>query len=174
MNPKFTSMNHFSVGLKYEMSFYLVMEKRALVLALALTLPLALYGIPYAYAATVSSSYVVSSGQNEAFVHCKTGDYATGGGFSTDTPGAIVLSRAAFFDGTSYSFITNGQPNAWGAVVGLGSEHEVQVVCQTPVTVAGIGVPEFGSLYVAIALGAVVYFMLARHFTKRPAISVQA
>jgi len=37
------------------------MERRALVLALALTLPLALYGVPYAYAATTQSTYIVTS-----------------------------------------------------------------------------------------------------------------
>jgi hypothetical protein len=37
------------------------MEKRALILALALTIPLALYGIPYAYASVTSSDYVIQS-----------------------------------------------------------------------------------------------------------------
>ena len=48
------------------------------------------------------------------------------------------------------------------------------MVCQTPVTVAGVGVPEFGSLYAAIALGAVAYFMLSRRLTRRPTLSAQA
>jgi hypothetical protein len=47
-------------------------------------------------------------------------------------------------------------------------------ICQTPITVAGIGVPEFGSFYVAIALGAVVYFMLSRRLARSPTISPQA
>jgi len=42
-----------------------------------------------------------------------------------------------------------------------------------PITVAGIGVPEFGSLYIAIALGAVLYFLLARRYSGRPTISAQ-
>jgi hypothetical protein len=43
-------------------------------------------------------------------------------------------------------------------------------VCQTPITVAGIGVPEFGSLYMAIALGAVAYFLMARRLARSPAV----
>jgi hypothetical protein len=46
-----------------------------------------------------------------------------------------------------------------------------EVICQTPLTVAGIGVPEFGSLYVAIALGAVVYFVMSRRLARRPTMS---
>jgi hypothetical protein len=45
----------------------------------------------------------------------------------------------------------------------------MRAVCQTPVTVAGVSVPEFGSLYVAIALGAVLYFLLARRFAPTKA-----
>jgi hypothetical protein len=34
-----------------------------------------------------------------------------------------------------------------------------------------VGVPEFGSLYVAIALGALVYFMLSKRYARRPLVS---
>jgi hypothetical protein len=49
----------------------------------------------------------------------------------------------------------------------------VYVVCQTPITVAGIGVPQFGSLYIAIALGAVVYFLLVRRYASPKTARVQ-
>jgi len=49
-----------------------------------------------------------------------------------------------------------------------------QVICQTPINVAGIGVPQFGSLYVAIALGAVLYFLLSKRFAGRPSLSAKA
>jgi hypothetical protein len=165
------------------------LEKRALVLALALTLPLATYGIPYAYASTVSSSYVVTvtntvatGTQIDASVHCNSGAYATGGGVDPKE-GSAVVSRGypLFFDGTFYHLVgTNDEPNAWhGEVVSVAGLQEafgiqVYVVCQTPITVAGIGVPQFGSLYVAIALGAVLYFMLSRHFTRRLTIPTRA
>jgi hypothetical protein len=56
-----------------------------------------------------------------------------------------------------------------------GSEiNDVWAICMTPVTVAGIGVPEFGSLYAAIALGAVVYFMLSRYSSRKPSLPVPA
>jgi hypothetical protein len=50
----------------------------------------------------------------------------------------------------------------------------LEIICQTPVTVAGIGVPQFGSLYVAIALGAVAYFLMSRRFARTPTISPKA
>jgi hypothetical protein len=56
-------------------------------------------------------------------------------------------------------------------VAASGVSVDVWVVCQTPITVAGIGVPEFGSLYVAIALGAVVYFVMSRRLARRPTMS---
>ena len=78
------------------------------------------------------------------------------------------------------NLLSTGQtPDGWefeaGSIaVGSPTFGDVWVVCQTPVTVGGVSVPQFGSLYVAIALGAVVYFMLSRHFTRRPAVSAQA
>jgi hypothetical protein len=74
--------------------------------------------------------------------------------------------------------LTGANPNGW--VIGLFnpdlgfSFNGVQIVCQTPITVAGVSVPEFGSLYVAIALGAVVYFILSRRITTKPTLSAQA
>jgi hypothetical protein len=151
------------------------MERRALVLALALTLPLTLYGIPYAYASMTSSSYTMTATiplGTTADVHCNAGDYATGGGGDGGS-GIIFLSEARVYDfGTNtYSGSSNGQtPNGWEIRSTVSSSPNVQVVCQTPITVAGVTVPQFGSLYVAIALGAVAYFMLSRRFTRRSTI----
>jgi hypothetical protein len=153
------------------------MERRALVLTLALTLPLTLYGIPYAYAATTSSTYILHTfGTTSANVHCNSGDYATGGGAS-GTSGvlgsAIFASAPQLWNGVTYIGITTGQPNAWVGVAASGVSVDVWVVCQTPITVAGIGVPEFGSLYAAIALGAVLYFMMARRYARRSPVLAQ-
>jgi hypothetical protein len=150
------------------------MERRALVLALALTLPLALYGIPYAYASATSSSYLVLNiGNGAVYVHCNTGDYATGGGaLAVDSANWIGESYPVFWTGSNYVGISTGQPNAWTASAHNPASDFVNVfvICQTPIVVAGIGVPEFGSLYVAIALGAVLYFLMARRFAGRPTI----
>jgi hypothetical protein len=152
------------------------MEKRAVILALALTLPLALYGIPYAYAATSSSSYVVKADSfplTNAHVHCNAGDYATGGGGRTRAGSTLTTyTEPETWNGVSYVPTVSGTPNAWGAEAN--DILTVFVVCQTPITVAGIGVPEFGSLYVAIALGVIVYFFLSRQFARRPTISAGA
>jgi hypothetical protein len=156
------------------------MERRALVLALALTVPLALYAVPYTYAAVTSSSYIVylTTGTNFLVVHCHSGDYATGGGGESFSPGHLSTSSPYSYDfvTNSYSPITSGTPNAWWVdSVGEGATGVAAwVICQTPITIGGIGVPQFGSLYVAIALGAVVYFMMARRFARRPTISAGA
>jgi hypothetical protein len=155
------------------------MEKRAVLLALAVMLPLALYGIPYAYAATMSSSYSVDSSLTAvgagatgiAIASCiNPGDYATGGGYFFD----IGLVVAASYPSGPH---TGPNPTGWEAIAYNPTPNALgllaYVVCQTPVTVAGIGVPEFGSLYIAIALGAVVYFMLSRHFKRSPTVSAQ-
>jgi hypothetical protein len=157
------------------------MERRALLLALALTLPLILYGIPYAYAATISSSYVVNAAELFVPAHsgasstafCHAGDYATGGGFLNVGPIGVVLVTESAPPQVA------GQPSAWR--VNYYNQDPVNqfevgsafAICQTPITVAGIGVPEFGSLYVAIALGAVLYFLLSKRFTRSPTIPRQ-
>jgi hypothetical protein len=150
------------------------MERRALVVALALALPLMLYGVPYAYAVTTSSSYQVktdasipANSYGEVVATCNTGDYATGGGFVSLNPYHVII----------YQSIPQGgpPPNSWDVQVinefALSSNVDAYVVCQTPITVAGIGVPQFGSFYIAIALGAVVYFMLSRRYARRPGVS---
>lgn len=159
------------------------MEKQAAVLALALTLPLVLYGIPYAYATVNSATYIVGNfftvpASSTATLYdavCNSGDYATGGGVNTAVGNGnekLLGSIATKADNPISS-----PPDRWTGIVsnpaGISDEVFVSVVCQTPITVAGIGVPEFGSFYVAIALGAVVYFMASRRFTRRPLISAQ-
>src|SRR5712692_1161671 len=157
-------------------------ERRALVAALALTLPLALYGIPYAYAAS-SSSYVNTNEVSGLFegiglaAHCNTGDYATGGGEvpgpDNTVPTYVERNLPQFFDGSNYNSVSSGQqPNAWAAAIFNFSpsnaflDVEVFVVCQHPIAVAGLSVPEFGQLYIAIALSAVVYFVLSRQYAN--------
>ena len=142
---------------------------RPLALTLILTLPLGLYFVPYAYAAVTTTSYMVFAGNttgNVVDVHCNAGDYATGGGSFAALN--LVNSNPEIYDfGTgTYSFATSGTPNAWHVAAG-DTNVAAWVVCQTPITVAGIGVPEFGSLYVAIALGALLYFVLSRRFAGK-------
>jgi hypothetical protein len=143
------------------------MEKHALVVAFALTLPLALYGIPFAYAATNTSTYQVDSpvvkiipGETiGATAPCNPGDVATGGGFND-------LGAIGLYFGVSTGVDTNTNPTAWEVIaIDQTSSADTFIsyaICQTPVTVAGVTVPEFGQLYLAIALGALVYFIVAR------------
>jgi hypothetical protein len=141
------------------------MDRREKILVLALAIPLLLYCVPYAYATTVSSSYVVSngvgvSGDGNGYVSatCNPGDYATGGGFYlTD----FYLTPTVFVDQP----YTTTPPTGWTAAAynpnSFTVSLNVYVVCQTPITVAGITVPEFGSLYAAIAIAAIAYFGLS-------------
>ena len=154
------------------------MEKRSLAIALALTLPLVFYGIPYAYASTMTSTYVVDGptvvlgggDQSAAYATCNTGDYVTGGGYSGGVTANIVISNSEPVGSTN--------PTEWGIYVfNTGSSTifvHVVATCQTPVTVAGISVPQFGSLYIAIALGAAVYFVLSRRSVRSSRTTVAA
>jgi hypothetical protein len=164
------------------------MERRALILALALTLPLAAYGIPYVYAGSVVTTYTVDGPEVTAnpgqraftYADCRSGDVATGGGHFNIVDNIysnpiVLFSGPEVFDGVSHSFAHTGQTaSSWRVDERglssdvLGIEFGAFVECMTPVTVAGIGVPQFSSLYVAIALGALVYFTLARRYSKRP------
>jgi len=146
-----------------------LVERRALVLALALAVPLMLYGIPYVYASTTSSSYEVNTSASipansygDVVAPCNTGDYATGGGFVNGNPYHMIIIQSIPQGGPP--------PDGWDVQVinqfSLSSDAHAYVVCQTPIVVAGINVPEFGSLYVAIAIGAVVYFLFSRRFVS--------
>jgi hypothetical protein len=106
---------------------------------------------------------------------CHSGDVATGGGYTTP----YYSAGAQVFVDSTWPNTFAGATNSWSieefnpgdATIG---QVYVMVVCQTPVTVAGIGVPQFSSLYAAIALGAVAYFIMARRFAGRPTISAGA
>jgi hypothetical protein len=167
------------------------MERRAFVLALALTLPLVLYGIPYAYASQTTSTIVRGGdskpveccGHTNAFAvpACSPGEVATGGGYDVAfVTGAdkvtAQVSRPAI--GTHDIANPGDTPTGWFVrFLNTGIDQpnvSVYVICQIPTTVAGIGVPQFGSLYVAIVLGAVAYFMLSRRFTGRRTITTRA
>ena len=151
------------------------MERTGKILILALAVPLMFYAVPYAYASVTTSSYMMFAGNtlgNIADVHCNAGDYATGGG--SFSAGALVNSNPEIYNfGTgTYSPATSGTPNAWH-VAAADTNVAAWVICQTPVTVAGITVPQFGSLYTAIALAAVLYFALTTLRQRRtPTISV--
>jgi hypothetical protein len=172
---KFISMKQGFAWCIWKTTSIPVVEKRAGILALALTFPLLLYGVPYAYATTMSSSYELNSTFGapantqgfEAWVTCDSGDYVTGGGFSISFTTLTVWK--------SYSGSPAHPPDTWNVAVNNPSAQSqnfiVWAMCQKPITVAGIGVPEFGSLYVAIALGAVLYFLLSKRFTRSPTVS---
>jgi hypothetical protein len=103
---------------------------------------------------TASLSYAVTSTYTAAAnsiapgsASCSASDYATGGGFALSVTDEVVIF--------STSNILNG-PNPTGWIVSVANHDSlfantfsVTVICQTPITVAGIGAPEFGSLYVA-------------------------
>jgi hypothetical protein len=154
------------------------MKRHALILALVLAVPLALYGVPYAYANTASSSYVMSSSTSQ-MVHCNSGDYATGGG-GIVASGSLRASEPV--KGTSVpTSPADGAPDGWYIDIDIAhsltgpsaTSFIVFVVCQTPITVAGVTAPEFGQLYVAIALGALVYFLMAKRYSGTKPISVR-
>jgi len=159
------------------------MERRALVLALALALPLVLYGIPYAYAIAASSTYVATqttvvppSGASDV-VKCNPGDYTTGvGGYDQMGNGLLVVTNITPVGPPYWTNIYSGSPAGYEYSIlshGSGAPYEVKfyAICQTPIPLpAGIGAPEFGSLYAAIAIGAVAYFLMAKRFAKSPTV----
>jgi len=158
------------------------MERRALVLALALTLPLALYGVPYAYATTVAqttymviTNYVIAPFDVASHKIQCTSASDSALHYGSGAPGPAPLNRAWALNTVGDAAVTGENPNGWfielRSTVNADLFTNAYIICQSPITVAGIGVPEFGSLYVAIALGAVVYFMLSKRFNRRPTIS---
>jgi hypothetical protein len=155
-------------------------ETRALVLALALTLPLALYAIPFAYAVGTQSTYVVktspdlSTGLGSAQAKCSSALDSTEHYGYTNQNIVTLLSVFPVNSGGS-EVVTGDNPNGWRLIFSSapGAVTEVYIICQSPITVAGVGVPEFGSLYAAIALGAVAYFMLSRRFGRKTVTPLQ-
>jgi hypothetical protein len=156
------------------------MQSRDIVLVVALTLPLALYGIPYAYATTVGSTYTKYAVGDATAANpnitvkaaCNSGDYATGGaGIATDPHVVVQSYPTAGGTGASLGQTPDGWAASFADPVGVLYEATIYVVCQTPITVGGVGVPEFGSFYAAIALGAMVYFLISRHSNRGPEMS---
>ncbi len=141
-----------------------------------LLVPLALFFVPYAYASVTYSDYVVTGSRaiGESIfladkLTCNGGDFAVSGGYKLDfvSDVAAVPAVASSYPTVGGVPATQGQtPDGWAFDLenptSLTTTFSLWVVCQTPITVAGIGVPEFGQLYVAIALGAVAYFLIAR------------
>jgi hypothetical protein len=134
------------------------MEKRAIVLALALMLPLALYGVPYVYASVSTSDHVVHStltvsglGNNDVNIACPAGDYAVSGGykphfFQIGTISGVGSDVKAFPEivSTFPTLVgaptsTGETPDGWkfeaGNADSTADTADVWVVCQTPITV---------------------------------------
>lgn len=150
-------------------------ERNEKIVLLALTVPLVLFSGTYTYAATMSSSYVVvtpgtvppgsTTSPSSLIVqaNCNGVDYATGGGWNSgNDPPTHPISMPT--KGGAVIFTTGVTPNGWQVAFentnGISYGVSVYAVCQTPITAAGLTVPEFGSLYVAIALAALLYFGL--------------
>jgi hypothetical protein len=147
-----------------------------MILAGLLLIPLALFFVPYAYASATSSDYVVTGSKTigESIfladnLACSSGDYAVSGGYKVDfvSDVAAVPKVASSYPTVGGVPATQGQtPNGWAFDLenptALATTFSLWVVCQTPITIAGIGVPEFGQLYFAVAIGAVVFFLIAK------------
>ena len=161
-------------------------ERSTTILVATLVVPLALFFLPYAYAAVTSSDYVITGskaiGESISLadnLSCNSGDYAVSGGyrinFVSDIP--TVPHVASSYPTVGGSPAPAGQtPNGWAFDLenptSVTTTFSLWVVCQTPITIAGLGVPEFGQLYIAIALGAIVFFLLARmKRLNRPTVS---
>jgi len=169
------------------------MRKGRLLLALSLVIPLGVYFVPYAYAAQTVTTYSVHSppdtikAHNTAFYDVKclgSSDYSAafpalstvqGPAVTLDSkPGLSIYSLAPL--NSAGAPAADGQTvNGWEVFVAntnsfdlISTRGLVIILCTNPVTVAGIGVPEFGQLYTAIALGAVVFFMLSRRASRTP------
>ena len=176
------------------MEFLAAMERTALILVLALALPLAFYGIPYASAVVAQTTYVVEGGPHTIPPHgtfnmniqCSSpSDSALHfftGTTTLTTPTTIINNQPPLFaiplNSAGAIALTGDNPN--GFVIGFRNNFEVVgdnvrgwIICQSPITIAGISVPEFGSLYLAIALSAVVYFFLARRNTAAKPVSIR-
>jgi hypothetical protein len=149
------------------------MKKDLKILVLVLLVPLMVFGTGYAYAQQTISSYInyssvdVPAGQSSGAViaYCNAGDFATGGS-SAKEAGLIMDGSAPF------PIALGATPQGWTASgvnpTGAPLQLTVYAVCMSPITLAGIGVPEFGSMYMAIILAAAVYFALTR--LKKPSL----
>ena len=169
------------------------MRRSALVLILAFTLPLAFYGIPYAYAAVAQTTDVVAGGPHSVPPHgvfdmdirCSSPSDSALHFFTLTTvhiTPTITTTQSPLYaipiDSAGAFASTGDNPN--GFIIGFVNNFDAStdtvrgwIICQTPITIAGISVPEFGSLYAAIALGAVVYSFLARRYTTTKPASIR-
>jgi len=89
---------------------------------------------------------------------------ATGGGYLETWD--INLGYPIVVESHSFNSPASTFPNGW-TITAINPYSTTlsltpYVMCLTPITVAGIGVPQFGSMYLAIVLGALVYFVIAR------------
>ncbi len=158
------------------------MKKRVVALALALRLPLALYGVPYTYALTTQSTYgvrtslAIGSGvTSEVKIRCLSFSDSTEH-YSVSAP-QFRVDLVELLTSTGTFGSTSDTPNGWDLFLTntAGSATvDVFIICESPITVAGIGVPEFGSLYTAVALGAILFFFLSRYMSAKKPISTPA
>jgi hypothetical protein len=159
------------------------MKKKTLALIIVLVVPLALYFIPYAYAATtIQNTYAensapqnLASGAGSSFVvQCaSTSDFTLH--YIDSHPGLVKTVHVISLN-SARNPINNGEtPNGWDiGLVNIDAgpiTESVTIFCQTPITtVAGIGIPEFGQLYIAIALGALVFYLMGRYMTRKASV----
>jgi hypothetical protein len=142
------------------------------IVLIALSIPVALFGVGYASAQQFATDYVrvnsvpmKVSQTTIASVSCDPGDLPTGGEYQIHEGGAVAGV------GEANVFVVYGSPlgapNTWTVVA---FDHwqrdtlilEVYLYCMSPITVAGIGMPEFGSIYIVIILAAAFYSVLTR------------
>lgn len=133
-----------------------------------LVMPLVLYGVGYAYAQVStqiyerSSTHVIVAQRYSSFTAwCDVFDYVTGGGYN-------VMGGWRYDERVVSSMSnTEGEQQGWLVTIfGMhgGSEETITVYarCMPPITVAGIGVPEFGSFYILLSVVVGAYFVLFR------------
>lgn len=149
-------------------------NKLAIVAIAILAVPLALYFVPYSFAAT-SSTYLVTTtfsvsgpGTGDGTASCNSGDYATGGGYGQ------IGAASSVEDFLPTPSVSGDEPTGYYLQVSTTGTFSFSVwaICQTPIAVAGIGVPEFGQLYIAIALGALVFYLMGRYMSRNKVTSV--
>ena len=168
MNFSFISVKPAFILFKNNgISVILTMKKDLKILVLLLAIPLLLFGTGYAYAQQTTSSYLtylsvdVPAGQSSGAVdvYCDTGDFATGGASAKE--GEMILNGES-----PLPQALGATPWGWRADAVNPTEDPLQltvyVVCMSPITIAGIGVPEFGSIYILMIIGAAVYLVLTK------------
>lgn len=152
--------------------FWSTVKKNLKIMLLALTIPIALFGVGYTYAQQFTTDYVrlnivpmKVSQATVASVSCDPGDLPTGGEYQIHEKGAVAKV------GKANVFTVYGSPlGASNTLTVVAFDHrqrdtlilEVYLHCISPITVAGISVPEFGSIYSVIILTTAFYTILTR------------